>query len=173
MSLSPVALQHFKQTADRILHVPGNFTGQVLEMALVIDKGLARAKVETYVPELLGCLKRHGDVFLNVRLNVVEWDSDEQIHAAVQPMTMMMLGSFYEGYRENTQEKHFEVLAAYLKKFQARSKLIVVVTDGGYTVEREDMLLEAMRPFLEKKLMQAVIAEDGRMDIRYRFVHTV
>ena len=45
--------------------------------------------------------------------------------------------------------------------------MIVLLTDGNYQVEQEELLQRAMQPFLEKKLMQVVISEDGA-DIRYR-----
>ena len=125
------------------------------------------------MPELLGSLKRHSEVFRNVRLNVVDWKSDEQIMTEVRPMSVVMLHSFYEDYRQVDATKHFEKLAAYLKLYQARAKLIILITDGSYEVEREEELTMAMRPFLEKKLMQVVLTEMNEMTIRYRFQRTV
>lgn len=173
MELSPVTLMSFKNNVERILLVPGNYTGGILEMAVVIDGALEREKVETYVPELLGSLKRHSEVFRNVRLNVVMWKSDEQIETEVRPMSMVMGRSFFSEYQSCTNRKSLEKLVANLKLFQARAKLIILVTDGKYQVEREDELELAMRPFLEKKLMQVVLGEDGSMDIRYRMKRTV
>lgn len=171
--MTPVSLQMFKNTVERILHVPGNFTEQNLEMAVVIDGALSREQVEAYVPELLGSLKRHSEVFRNVRLNVVEWKSDEQIMTQVRPMSVVMLHSFYEEYEQVQNPKHFEKLVTYLKLYQARSKLIILVTDGKYQVEHEDELELTMRPFLDKKLMQVVITGQDGLDIRYRFQRTV
>lgn len=173
MVLSPVFLKQFKNTVERILHVPGNFTEPVLEMAVVIDGTLSREQSETCVPELLGTLKRHSEVFRNVRLNIVEWKSDERIVTQVRPMSMAMLKSFYEDYEQVCEQKHFEKLVAYLKLYHARSKLIILITDGAYLVEREDELEIAMRPFLEKKLMQVVFAEQAEPTIRYRFRRTI
>lgn len=173
MVLSPVFLKQFKNTAERILHVPGNFTESVLEMAVVIDGVLTREQAETYVPELLGTLKRHSEVFRNVRLNIVEWKSDERIVTQVCPMAMAMLKSFYEEHEQVCERKHFEKLVAYLKLYHARSKLIILITDGAYLVEQEDELAIAMRPFLEKKLMQVVLTEQTETAIRYRFRWTI
>lgn len=168
MSLSPVTLKIFKNTVERILHVPGNFTKPPLEMAVVIDGALDRERVKEYVPELLGSLKRQSEVFRNVRLNVVEWKTDERIETQVRPLSYMLLSGSYGEYEQVCTEKHLEKLAAYLKLFCARSKLIILITDGSYLVGQEEALAAAMRPFLEKKLMQVVLREDGEADIRYR-----
>ena len=173
MELSPVALLTFKNTVERILHVPGNYAGGILEMTVVIDGALEREKVSTYVPELLGSLKRHSEVFRNVRLNVVEWKSDEQITTEVRPMSVVMCQSFFSEYEKCDAKKHLEKLVAYLKLYHARAKLIILVTDGRYLVECEEEVELAMRPFLDKKLMQIVLDKDGGMDIRYRFRRTV
>lgn len=173
MNMTPVSLQMFKQTVEKILHVPGNFTEPPLEMTVVIDGRLTKEQVERCVPELLGSLKRHSEVFRNVRLNVVEWKSDAQIVTEVRPLSMVMLHSFYEGYVQVDTQKHFEKLAAYLKLYHARAKLIILITDGSYEVEREEELTLAMRPFLEKKLMQVVLTDDNEINIRYRLERIV
>lgn len=100
MNLSPVILKKVKDTADRILHVPGNFTGPVLEMAVVIDGNLSREQVTEYVPELFRILKMHSRVFQNVRLNIVYWRADGDIKSKVSPMSMALLSSFYEDYEQ-------------------------------------------------------------------------
>lgn len=166
--MTPVALQQFKNTVERILHVPGNFTGTNLEMAVVIDGSLNKEQAETIVPELLGSLKRHSEVFGNVRLNVVDWKSDEQIQTQVRPMSMVMLKSFYQEYESVKAAKRFEKLAAYLKLYQARAKLIILITDGNYQVGSEEEVRLSMRPFLEKKLMQVILTDQNGFDIRYR-----
>lgn len=173
MKLSPLTLMTFKNTVERILHVPGNYTGGILEMTVVIDGSLGRDVVSNYVPELLGSLKRQSEVFRNVRLNVVDWKSDERITTEVRPMSMVMCQSFFSEYEACAGEKHLEKLVAYLKLYHARAKLIILVTDGRYLVEREEEVELAMRPFLDKKLMQVVLGECGEMDIRYRFRRTV
>ncbi|MBO5524992.1 MAG: hypothetical protein J5986_15195 [Roseburia sp.] len=167
MNKSPVFLKTFKNTVERILHVPGNYTGQILEMAVVIDGSLSREQVADYLPELLGTLKIHSEVFRNVRLNVVQWQGDENITCKVSPMSMVQLSSYYEDYQQQLCKKSFEKLISYLRLFQARAKLIILLTDGKYQVEQEELLQRAMQPFLEKKLMQVVLTGDGA-DIRYR-----
>ena len=173
MELSLIFMKRFKDTVERILHVPGNFTGPVLEMAVVLDGSLSRDVVSDVVPQLLGSLKRHSEVFRNVRLNVVNWKSDERIDTEVRPLSVVMLNSFYDGYEQEKVNKHFEALVAYLKMFQARSKVILLITDGKYQVENEDTLEISMRPFLEKKLLQVIVTEQGEAEVRYRFQRTI
>lgn len=172
MNKSPVFLKTFKNTVERILYVPGNYTGQILEMAVVIDGSLSREQVADYLPELLGTLKIHSEVFRNVRLNVVQWQGDENITCKVSPMSMVQLNSYYEDYQQQPCKKSFEKLISYLRLFQARAKLIILLTDGKYQVEQEELLQRAMQPFLEKKLMQVVLTGDGA-DIRYRIERVV
>ena len=74
---------------------------------------------------------------------------------------------FYEDYREEKIEKSYEFLLEYLQKFQARSKLILFLTDGSYKIEDEDTVQEKMQPFLGKKLLVLTVKEDG-LEIDYR-----
>lgn len=172
MNKSPLLLSKFKNTVEKILHVPGNFTEPILEMTVIVDANLSYEQVTDYLPDLLLSLKMHSTVFRNVRLNVVYWGSDTEISCKVSPMSLVLLNSYYDDYQQKTQQKTFETLLGYLKLFHARSKLLILLTDGIYRVEHEDMLCEAMQPFLEKKLMEVVLTGEGA-DIRYRFTRTV
>lgn len=172
MNLSPVFQKQFKNTVERILHVPGNFTGPVLEMAVVIDKSLKKEQVQAYLPALLKMLKMHSDAFRNVRLNVVFWHADGHIQTETFPMSKVMIDSFYENYESRKQTKTLEGLVDYLKMYQARSKLIILLTDGSFQIADGKMLAQAMQPFLFRKLMQVVLYEDGT-ELKYRFAETV
>ena len=57
-------------------------------------------------------------------------------------------------------------LVQYLKLFQARAKLIILVTDGANEEGSDESLKAAMQPFLNKKLMQVIVGEE--LEIRYR-----
>lgn len=46
MNLSPVFLMQFKNSIERILHVKGNYSGGILEMAVVIDENLEREQLQ-------------------------------------------------------------------------------------------------------------------------------
>jgi predicted DNA-binding protein (UPF0251 family) len=81
---------------------------------------------------------------------------------------MVMLSGFYQDYQQEEQQKSLEVLASKLKLYQARSKLLILLTDGKYLVADEKELARRMQPFLDKKLMQVIVSENGIEDIRYR-----
>ncbi len=166
MNLSPVVLMQFKNTVERILHVPGNYKGGVLEMAVVLDHNVSREAVQELVPELFRILKMHSEVFRNVRLNMVQWESDERISGQVAPMSMAGMTSYYEFYECRPERKDFLKLVQYLKLFQARAKLIILITDGANEEGPGETLKAAMQPFLDKKLMQIVVSEE--MKIQYR-----
>ena len=166
MNLSPVFLMQFKNTVERILHVPGNYKGGILEMAVVLDHNVPRETVQELVPQLFRSLKMHSEVFRNVRLNMVQWESDEKIVNQVTPMSMAGLASYYENYECRKERKDLIKLVQNLKLFQARAKLIILVTDGANEEGSSENLKAALQPFLDKKLMQVVVGET--MEIRYR-----
>lgn len=167
MTVSPVVMKKWKDTADQILHVPGNYGGKMLEMTVVVDCSLEKEAVAELLPQLLRALKTHSRVFQNVRFNAVFWESDEKISNRVCPMMAAMLGSFYENNPCIFRKKKLEVLAEYLKKFHARSKLVVLLTDGKYLIEDTERLKSALQPFLERKMM-AVCIRGEQLEIRYR-----
>lgn len=166
MNLSPVFLMKFKNTIERILHVRGNYDGGILEMAVVIDHNLDKEVVQEFVPQMFRTLKMHSEVFRNVRLNIVNWETDDTISNQVSPMSMAGLASYYSGYEKQNRKKDFLKLIQYLKLFHARSKVIILMTDGSNGAELDECMKAAMQPFLDKKLMQIVIGEE--LQIFYR-----
>ena len=166
MNLSPVFLMQFKNSIERILHVKGNYNGGVLEMAVVIDENLEREQLQEILPQLLRTLKMHSEVFRNVRLNVVNWKSDEDISEKAVPMAVAGMASYYSDYEKYRAGKDFLKLVQYLKLFQARSKIIILLTDGGYIGSMENAK-SAMQPFLDKKMMQ-IIVTDEQLQVIYR-----
>ena len=167
MNVSPVFIMKYKNTIERILHVKGNYNGGILEMAVIIDHNLPKESVQHIVPKLLQTLKMHSEVFRNVRLNMVEWCGDEQIEARVRPMSMAGMSGYYEGYVQKQEKKDFLKLVSYLKLFQARAKVIILLTDGAYEAHTEESRKALMQPFLDKKLMQIVVCGDA-LEVRYR-----
>ena len=167
MNLSPVFLMKFKNTIERILHVKGNYNGGILEMAIVLDHCLSKEQVQEIVPQLLRALKMHSEVFRNVRLNVVDWKEDTDLTAQVSPMSMAGLPGYYEDYEQQVKQKDFMKLIDYLKLFQARAKVILVITEHSYVSGTPESEKAAMQPFLDKKLMRIVVGTNG-MEILYR-----
>lgn len=166
MNLSPVFLMKFKNAIERILHVKGNYNGGILEMAIVLDHSLDKLQVQELVPQLLRTLKMHSEIFRNVRLNVVDWCADDKIIAKVSPMSMAGLSSYYDAYEKQENKKDFFKLISYLKLFQARAKVIILLTDGTYEQGTKESVKAAMQPFLDKKLMQVVVGEE--IEVQYR-----
>lgn len=166
MNLSPVFLMQFKNTVERILHVRGNYDGGILEMAVILDHNVSREMVQDLVPQLLRSLKMHSEVFRNVRLNMIQWESDERITNQVTPMAVAGLTSYYENYESQKHSKELMKLVQHLKLFQARAKLIILITDGKNEEDSQECLKAAMQPFLDKKFMQIIVGEE--LAIRYR-----
>lgn len=167
----------FKNAVERILHVPGNYTGGILEMALVCDYHMSQEQLCQISTELIDCLKRNGEVFRNVRLNLVKWVDDSRIIKEIVPMTYVRMGRVFEDYAllcgnsgvvkgaldmvglsEVAEEivkspKTMQELTRQLKLFYARSKVIIVITDGSYEVGDKGKTRENLHPFLYRKLL--------------------
>lgn len=151
--------KQFTNKVEMILHSPCNIPSKMFEMTLVLDKNLSKEVVVEIVPHLLKILKRHSEVFSNVRLNMVNWIDDCHIENQIIPMAMAMLSSRYDEYDKKATVKSYQGLMQNLKLFHARSKLIIVVTDGRYDVGDEEELRKIMQPFLYRKVMNVVVSD--------------
>ena len=78
-----------RNEVQRVLHVPGNYTGGILEMAIIIDHCLTKEQVKETVKEIVQTLKQTDQVFRNVRLNVIDWYSDDHFEKNVKGMPML------------------------------------------------------------------------------------
>lgn len=159
MTSSIIFNKQFTNKVEMILHSPCNIPNKMFEMTVVLDHNLSKDEVKEIVPHLLKTLKRHSDVFANVRLNVVRWVDDENISNKVMPMSMAMISSQYEDYESKQVAKSYQKLMQNLKLFHARSKLVIVVTDGKYEIDDEEELRKIMQPFLYRKVMNVVIGD--------------
>lgn len=151
MMMGPITKMSLKNGVERVLHVPGNYTGGILEMTLVIDCSLPEEYVKDLSADIAATLRMHSEVFRNVRMNLFFWQSDEKMENRVVPISFLQTSGCFAGYREEKQEKRLEKLAAKLKLFHARSKLILVMADRDIYVEDGQALSQSMKPFLEKK----------------------
>ena len=142
---------NLKNAVERVLHVPGNYTGGVLEMTLVVDCGLPDQYVRDFAGEIAGILRMHSEVFRNVRMNLLLWKSDREMENKVIPLSFLQTSGCFEDYRQRRENKKLEQLAAQLKLFHARSKLILVLIDQEFFIEDEQALIQNMKPFLGKK----------------------
>lgn len=163
MKLTALQRQRLRQQAERILHVPGNFTGGILEMALVLDMRLSLPQREETAAELARALKQQSEVFRNVRLNLAEWRPGEKIRSRVLPLAKLIIGDFTEEYVPGTGDLAADGLFEYLRVFQARSKLIFVLSAGGVRTEDEGACRAALKPFLGRKLCWIGLGEEPAM----------
>lgn len=153
MELSMIQLLKLKQSVERILHVPGNYKGGILEMAIVVDCALEKETAKEIIKTLVKALKSHSETFRNVRLNVVWWKSDDEIMTEVIPMTVMQMGTPFDQYAQQQGQKNIDRLFCNLKMFQARSKLIFLISDGLFEISEEEKCLENLKPFLGRKML--------------------
>lgn len=157
VELSPLQIKNIKMQIEKILHVPGNFTSDILEFAIVLDYHIEEQRLRTFSAELIRILKSTDKVFRNARLNLVKWIDDENIIKEVSAMGILQMGRCFEDYEPGQSEKLYDELIGQLKKFYARSKLIILVTDGSYQIQDEQKVKENLNPFLHRKLMEITI----------------
>lgn len=151
MELTEIGALQIAKRVDAILHVPGNYRGGNLEMTIVIDTSLERTDFGETVAAVARALKRGNEIFRNVRLNLVLWGKEMTVD--VVPMAMLMTGGAFRDYQCCPLKKRYEELFAYLKKFHARSKVVLVFTDGQNEVSDMQAAREALTPFLKSKLL--------------------
>lgn len=153
MALSPVVRMLLINGVERVLHAPGNPTHELKEMTLVLDYHMNREEIGTLAKDVAGALKAHSHIFANVRCNLVRWQKDDSIQNEVCPLAIIQLGRFLESYEQIEEVKKAEILCDYLKRFHARSRLILVLSDLSYTIEDRERLKNALVPFLKYKLL--------------------
>lgn len=149
--------KQLKNMVERILHVPGGYSGGILEMALICDYHMPGEELKQITGDIVATLKKHSEVFRNVRLNFLKWIDDEHIVKEVIPMAYVQMGTVFGEDEarglEATGPKSLEELTRQLKLFCARSKLVIVVTDGSYCIGNIKKVKEHFQPFLHRKMM--------------------
>lgn len=160
MKMTLIERKQLKNAVERVLHVQGNYTGGILEMAVVIDMSLSKEDASQRAEELVSILKSHSEVFRNVRLNTILWREDEEFIKEVTPLALLQMGRFFDNYESHSVQKNWDALLAMLKKFYARSKLIIVLTEESVNCDENSLPVnnklearESMQPFLHKKLV--------------------
>lgn len=160
MAFTPVQRMQIGNGVERVLHVPGNYNGGILEMAVVFDGNLTSEVIRQRGKDIAGLLKSHSEVFRNVRVNGIYWKEDGVFISEVTSLPKLQMGRCFEGVLEKEQRvsdigmsKRLELLTAQLKKFYARSKLILLFTDGNYRIGDEAVYRESLHPFLHRKVL--------------------
>ncbi len=77
MSLTPVRNLQLHNQVERVLHVPGNYRGGILEMAIVVDREFDKATARELCGDIITSCKQQSEVFRNVRLNMILWGTEE------------------------------------------------------------------------------------------------
>lgn len=145
-----------RNVVEKVLHMPGGLGGSMPEIALVCDYHMPREQLCARAAEIVDSLKRQSDIFRNVRLNVIKWVDDTHILKEISSMAYVRMGKVFQDYGQAGRsggEKTLQELTRQLKLFYARSKLIIVITDGSYTVGEAVGVQENMQPFLHRKLL--------------------
>lgn len=162
MSWSQIQRMEFIRYVEQILHLPGNDSGKVLEMAVVLDCTVSKEELQETLNFIVPTLKQHSEVFRNVRLNVIEWGSDDCIQLEVSSMGMLLTGNCFHELNEITERKSVERLTAYLKLFAARCRFILVLTNGKFEVGNKEKLEANMKPFVFRKLVWMLGDENAK-----------
>lgn len=153
--LTQVQLLQMKNAVMRILHVPGNYSGGILEMALVVDYDMSYEEMCEICSRIAGTLKQTDETFRNVRVNLIKWVSDEQVVKEITSLPHLQMKRVFEDYDKykTDKEKSIDELFRQLKLFYARSKLIIILTKGNYRVADEKAVQEYLNPFLKRKIL--------------------
>lgn len=149
-----------KNEVEKVLHVPGNYRGGILEFAIVFDYHLPVGTLKSISKELITILKAHSKVFQNARLNTIKWINDDQIVKEVSAMGFVQMGKIfdnYDDYREESKTKSYDELTRQLKIFYARSKIVFIITDNSYQIIHEEDVAHNLQPFLKKKIIKIII----------------
>lgn len=169
MSLTPVRNLQLHNQIERVLHVQGNYRGGILEMAMVVDREFDKETARQLCGDIITSCKKQSEVFRNVRLNMVLWGR-ENIRTETVAAAYVQMGTFFDTYEpeapvsagneqiaeEQEDGRRVIEIMEYLKKFQARSKLILLLTPDReklYRISDRDRLRQALSPFLKQKLI--------------------
>lgn len=165
MEWSPLRKMQLNQNVDRILNAPGNVIkpGGNLEMAFVFDETSDSVYLKTASAEAVSGLRSHSEIFRNVRCNVVHWKAGS-ISTEVMPLAYVQLGKALhvpeDVSRETKQHGDSEVslpgldeLTGHLKLYHARSKCILIFTEGNYITGDMRRLAENLNPFLKTRIL--------------------
>lgn len=169
MAFTPVERMQIKNAVERVLHVPGNFSGGTLEMAMAFDCNLPKEYIQQMGKDIAALLKSHSEVFRNVRVNGIRWEEDEVFIKELTSLPHLQMGRYFDEYECVKHCKRLELLTAQLKKFYARSKIILLFTDGNYRIEDAALYKESIHPFLYRKLIVVQCAGQQETQIE---IHT-
>lgn len=150
--LSRIQEIQLKNQIQRVLHVPGNYNGGPLEMAVVFDSALEKEDASAAGKQIAAVLKSMGDTFRNVRLNLVLWNQ-AKIRHEISAVPHLITGNAFREFEHSDATKILEELCGNLKLFQARSRLVILVTKESWEVNDAARLKENLNPFLYRRMI--------------------
>lgn len=153
MSMTTVEKMQLKNAVERVLHVQGNYQGGILEMAIVFDMSMPKEEAAELAKELVATLKTQSEIFRNVRLNTILWRGEDDFVKEVTALPVLQMGQFFSEYESRGLLKNWDGLLALLKKFYARSKLILVITNQEFKMGEKAEVKESLQPFLHRKML--------------------
>ena len=103
--LTQVQKLQLKNAVQRVLHVPGNYRGGPIEMAVVADYSADGEALAECGKEIVAVLKSMGDTFRNVRLNLVRWKADDDINHEISALAYLQTGSAFQDYEPFASRK--------------------------------------------------------------------
>lgn len=166
MKIQSINKIRLKKGVENILRSPCAMLHQILEIAVVIDCRMEQQEAAETVSELAFALKSFGETFRNVRVNVIWWKSETERIQEIKPLAALQMSSFWNGRSFVTEDdleaesgrekigqtKSLDGLAEYMRKFQARSKIVFLVTsEEKLQVQDRDQLRIHMTPMLHRK----------------------
>lgn len=135
-------------------------------MTVVVFSRLELISLKENTKAVVTALKRKNEIFRNVRLNLVTWDGGSSFSNEIVPLAFLQTGScFGEVFGESDgslsgqdrAEIRLASLFSYLKKFHARSKVILVFAPEAYGeaygLGDKAVAKEALNPFLKQKIL--------------------
>lgn len=121
-------------------------------MAVVFDASLEKEAAAAAGKQIAAVLKSMGDTFRNVRLNTVIWEPDRISHE-ISAIPQLIMGTALQGFEYSGEQKVLEDLCGNLKLFQARSRIVILVTGETYRVDSPQKLRENLNPFLYRRMI--------------------
>lgn len=151
--MTPLQRKNFTDKIQRILHVPGNYRGGILEFALVVDYCISREELEAVCKEMMAALKSCDKIFMNARFNLIKWIGEDDIRKEVSSMGLVQMGRAFEDYETGSEDKSMDELTRQLKLYYARSKIIIILSDDTYQIQEETVVDANKKPFLGRKML--------------------
>ena len=156
--------KNLKNAVERVLHVPHNYTGGILEMTFVVDHGLSKEIAVPMTKKIAALLRSHSQVFPECQAQPAARKEDGLLTNQVVPISMLQLGRGLADYESLSGKKSLDALTNTLKRFHARSKLVICLLGADAVVLDEERIKRKSAAFSRTKRVSFYIRrKTGRM----------